>query len=577
VYATVTLSNDSAGAIGTAVATSAGSTQNGVTAIVGQPQIAAAGAALAIGGAFTAVHRIFLFGPGGWVRADGGTGVTSMAWDGSVMQNGMSGNGGANTYPVGPVSSSGAFRVDFPPAGTPNMTVKSWVGGVSPVGTTAMPVSAISDVLYLSIWAKSFGLSATATIVLQLLEYNPSGVLQRTDTIATLTGNQPNWVALSGSVTTGTACAYAAINVVISDTGAGSANGTVWLDNCLCWDATVTSALTMPYQELRFPQSPGMLITSGLLGDMPATAIVQMGTYVASLATGHTMFAYLGRRAISTSSMRLVNPSTGGSCTIDNAAYGGYHLAANPGVFYGSTDNESGVYHFLARAQSSNAAPSNNVFIQTQVFMIEGGFSVTGAGNATLTPGSSLGPQMFPLTTQNVWTNCDLGQVQLPISPTGAISDPTQVSAYVSTGSGATTGGSGLTVNTVMLLPVDGELFQARIQNSANNSNAVTTQWVYLYWDGVTPTTTYSLEAAPLADAAHAIANPKGTVPIVFLNNVQLVVTSNADTVPQVDPTVDTSLQMGVNQYLLHVTDDAATVMPVACDIVYSPLYLYPR
>lgn len=579
VAVTSTVYNDSAGALGSSIATASGATHDGVTALVGRPQIGATGASLIIGGAFSNVHTVSLFGPGAWIRTEGGTGVTAMAWDGAVPQNGMSGTGGANTYPNGPVTSFGALRGDFVPGpGTINFQPTNFNSG-TPTNFFPMPVKTAGDVLYLSVWGMSSGLGPNAQWQMKIAEYNAAGSFLRSTNVATNSGNLPTWTQFTGSVTTGASCAYAALFLSLIDSTAGDcAGGTVWFDNCQVWDATTTGETTMPYCELRFPQSPGMLITSGLLGDIPAPAVMLFGAYVASLSTGHNMSAYIGRRAQPTSTIRMVMPSTASNnCALDANAYGGYHALANVGVFYSSSQNESGTFHFLARAETGNASPSNNVWIAMQILMIQG--ALQPVATETNVPASWQGPQIYPFSVQNTWSNCDLGQLILPIAPTGALSDPTQISSYITSTSGATVSGSSqLTVNTMALLPVDGEVFLAYIQNLASISNAISTEWIWLYWDGLTPTTTYSAETVALANPAHGIANPQGTAQLSTPSgNIELIVTANADTMPQVDPTTDTSLATGVNQYLAHMLDDVSTVLPIAVDIVYSPLYLYPR
>lgn len=99
-----TLLSDASGAAGALVATAGpAATADAITALSGQPQIAASGAALVIGGlASGAGHQVSLFGPGGWMfqAATAGASPTGMAlgaWERAP----------ANTYPGGPVSSGG--------------------------------------------------------------------------------------------------------------------------------------------------------------------------------------------------------------------------------------------------------------------------------------------------------------------------------------------------------------------------------------------------------------------------------------------------------------------------------------
>ncbi len=193
----VTLYTDSAGAIGTPVSGGAlgpVAMFDAVTALTGRPQISASGASLPIGGAFAGVHTVALFGPGAWLLGSTGTGTVSGAWE----QNAV------NTYGGGPVASSGAARIDCPPAGTVNASWAPYSGG-APAGSPAIPVSAAGNVLGLVAYARSSGLGANAQILLQLYEYDASGAFLRTTTAQTLTGNQASWTRLSGAVTTGRA------------------------------------------------------------------------------------------------------------------------------------------------------------------------------------------------------------------------------------------------------------------------------------------------------------------------------------------------------------------------------------
>lgn len=567
-----TVYNDSTGAIGTQLAAAAATfTTDGTTAVLGKMAIGASGASLAVGGAFSNVHTVSLLGPGAWQRVDSGTGVTSTAWDGSYGLYGMSSNTGVG-YPSGPVSSLGTFRVDFPPAGTPSMVFQTYNGG-APAGTAAIPLPT-GHTYYASGYVKSSGLSGTATIVLQVLEYNSSGVLQRTTTLQTLTGNQSTWTQVSGNATAGANTAYIAIGVACADTGAGSANGTIWLDNVQAWDSTVTGSTTMSYHEMRHIQSPSQIMVSGILGDMPAPAIFMIGGYFSALNTGHYGYCYVGRRQYATTGIRMATAS-GSSGTLDTASWGGYKDATNPGALWYSAVNEIGTFHIVTRAQTSNAAPTG-VWLAGEQYMQ---LVATTTFLAQVAPATWQGPEVFPFTAQNTWTICDMGQVILPPSPLSSMVDATQVAGDISSLSGGS-GGSGLTANWMAILPTDGELFQCTMLNPSTSgfSSNIATEWVWLYWDGYSPVTAYSLETSPTADVQHSVANYLGTAAAPTSGGIQLIVTPQGDTLPTLDPTSQGSLTVqGVNQYLAIFTDDAADVLAAVVDIIYSPLYLYPR
>ena len=136
-YLTASLFNDSAGAVGTLVTNGAlaGPAVDGVTALSGRPQIEALGASLQLGGAFSGVHTVSLFGPGGWQtipEAGAATGFSSGAWEQAK----------ANTLSTGPVTSFGAARVDLAPAGT----------GTTHVSAVDLDIWSLDDLVVLREW-----------------------------------------------------------------------------------------------------------------------------------------------------------------------------------------------------------------------------------------------------------------------------------------------------------------------------------------------------------------------------------------------------------------------------------------
>jgi len=129
-----------------------------VTALSGQPQIAASGAVLGISS-----HALKLFGPGGWTLLSSGTGAAAGAWE----QN------AANTYPNGPVASYAAARIDAAPAGTLNAQWQAGdVSSAARVQQTACPVAAAGDVLGVAVWLRSTGVGAGCTQSAQIWEYD---------------------------------------------------------------------------------------------------------------------------------------------------------------------------------------------------------------------------------------------------------------------------------------------------------------------------------------------------------------------------------------------------------------------
>jgi hypothetical protein len=102
-----------------------------------------------------------------------------------------------------------------------------------------------------------------------------------------------------------------------------------------------------------------------------------------------------------------------------------------------------------------------------------------------------------------------------------------------------------------------------------------------MYADGLSilgaaqATVGWSLETTRLPNPAHAGGGP-GVV-----SQATPYVLGVGDTMPRVDPNLTTSngsqTNQGVNQWVVAATDNAATVLPIACQITYAPLYLEPR
>ncbi len=366
-----TLNADSGGALGAQlVALGPVATADAATALSGKAGFQASGASLAVGGAFAGVLSVSLFGPGGWIFQPATTGDTPSGQSAGAWEQ-----SGANTYGGGPVASTGAARIDLPPAGTVDACWRLYTGG-SPTGAlSAIPVSAAGDTLQASAWMKSAGLSAGASTRLYLTEYDASGTQLRQTLLQSLAGDQASWTRLSGSIATGANTAYADLMLRVVDIGVAgeSAGATVWFDNAQCWDQTATGAATMPYCELRFPQAPAQLLVSGLLGDLPAPAAALIGTYLASWPLGSSLTWALARRGSASAAALLVGGSAGyqpanpGGATpsiaaaLDSASYGGYYLTTtlgagfNPRAFSFAPGDMLGVYHLFGRFWSAQS------------------------------------------------------------------------------------------------------------------------------------------------------------------------------------------------------------------------------
>jgi hypothetical protein len=503
----VVLANDTAGAIGATIQTAGPNpTFDSVTVLLGRPALWATGANLAIGGAFAGVQQVALFGPGGWLCtsvAGTATGTSSGAWEGEPAR-GASGTL-ANTYPNGPVTSFGAARVDLAPAGTVDALWRLYAGG-APANTAAIPVQTPGNVVYARVAVKSQGLGNGATVALKYSEYDTTGTLLRSGTLQTLTiagGVQLAWPAaaawsLSGNWGTGANCAYVDLQVEVADTLAGnSANGTLWLDNAQAWDSTRLGVTTMAYAELRFPQSPAQLVLTGLLGDLPAPALLQLGSYVSAWARGGHLSYGLGRLGGYRPAAILSAASHGfygagfvpqATPVLDAAGYGGYYARAQvdtggwqPRAFSPKVADALGTYHVWTRYCTFDAAPAS-VLLRVQADeTLHPWYADSGTLGSVAT---YYGPYSTPLAAANQWTAVDAGQLALPPFPSGALSDLSQL--YVVgrgqwVGSGAAAEGN---ASWQCLLPVDGSLLLGTLNFPSNSGVTTMTSAVWVYADG---------------------------------------------------------------------------------------------
>ncbi len=183
----------------------------------------------------------------------------------------------------------------------------------------------------------------------------------------------------------------------------------------------------------------------------------------------------------------------------------------------------------------------------------------------------------------------DSGQAPVPALPTGALGSPAQ--GYLTPRAqwqDISASGAAFRANWQALLPVDGSLLLGVANNPANGPFAVTASWLWLYADGLLttrgdpasgPAATLSIEAAALANPARGGGGP-GTQ-----SSGSIGVNSGADPFLTLDPTIICAPGAGglgaggagVNQLTALMADGAGAVLPVACDLVYTPLYLYPR
>jgi hypothetical protein len=501
------------------------------------------------------------------------------------------------TYTGGPVASLCAARIDLPPTGAVNAQWESYAGG-APAGTSAMPIASAGDVVGVSVYVISSGLGGNAVITVTLQEWDSSGnFLRNNATHVTLTGAQTSgWTQASMTCTTGASCAYVSLYLQVSDTTSGSANGTVWFDNAQAWDQTSTGQTSMPYCELRFHQSPAQLVVSGLLGDLPAAALLSWGTFLSSWAKGGTLNYAVGRRARVSSGAVLVAPSIGyfgtaftptATAVIDANGFGGYYVKAtvgtagwNPRAFSPKVSDVLGVYHVVQRYQTHDATPTGvQVRAKTEEALDPWYTDV----NTLKTLGTFYGPYQYPLSAASVWTVADAGQVAIPPFARGALRDDTLI-YEIPRGEwvGTTAGGAEGDASWMCLLPVDGSLVLGVVNNPSNSPvAAVTNQYLWCYIDGLLtnragaydgPGWTYSIEGLAVPAPAHG-GGGAGTQ-----NTGAINVNSGGDPYLVLDPTLQLSGQSGgINQMVAYVADGAGAVLPFYGELAYSPLYLYPR
>lgn len=588
------LLNDAGNQPGTALATLGSvSAFDGVTALAGAPAFEAAGAALAVGGAFASVNAVSAagtntsnsFGPGGWTFTSAGTGVASGSWDWTP----------ANTYPNGPVTSFACARIDAAPAGTLDAKWRLYTGG-APAGTQAIPIKAGGDVVYAGAQVKSLGLGNGATVKLEYTEYDASGAQTVAATaLATFTvsgGVQAAYAAagaytLTGHWTTNAGTAYVDVGVRVQDATSGSAGGTAWIDNAQAWDSTTQGGqTTMPYCEMRSPNSPAQLVVSGIQGEVATPAYLAFATYYTTPSSSTVLTFGLGRRAQYTAGAQLTAVTSDGGTTnvLDATAYGGYYLQRNatqfnePTVFVPQTGTILGTYHFYSRAQTNQSA--GNLGNVSGRVTSESATATFRSGVQTLTT-AQIGTPVSPITAQSVWTAADLGQLQVPIVAGGAQVDTSQSYLFVvADWRDSTGGGSAWQVNWGLLLPVDASILTGSF-TFGSNLNANTNQYWWLYADGsgtISPGGpggwSWSHETSALPSPAHSA--PAVPSPIFFGVTLPALATTT-DPFITLNPTLLNSAATSVNQFGAYITDQNGAVLALHTEMFYWPLYLYPK
>jgi hypothetical protein len=579
-YVQATLLADSAGApgnsiltIGPAASTDTGSayTGSGVTSsLVGRCQIGAVGAALGLGGNFSNINQVQLFGPGGWGYSNisAPTGPSSGAWETYA-----SAYNAGNTYGGGPVVSYGAGRIDCAPAGTVNAQWLSGTAGSSTAmiltgiaATQNLPVGsqAIGQVFGVSAWVKAPLIGASATVTLSVIEYNSSGAVTTSGSVATHTGPLSSYTQLSGTYTVAnSSTTYLLVAITLADSNAGaSANATLWWDNVLAWNQTVTGATTMPWCDLRGTLAPGTLVLSGLLGDTPAPAMLSLGVNIGTTAwpTGRNANIFVGRRAKFSKYAFLVANyaySINASLltpTLSSTNYGGWYLSSAasstsqiltfPSMAFDTMGHNilDGQYHAFGRIQVTGAATASAVGANASIIY---------SGALSAAPYSY--PNQYPFSANSTWYQADLGLYSTNVSLPSTLANQ---SNYIQPFIGCDTSSKTFIANVMALIPVDAEFFALYL---ANPSLAYTGGWVHSYLDGINRSATFTVDTAAGANPANAIAS-------VFSN---ASVTSLGYSQPIVDPT----LAGGINQFGLVAQDSTGNILPYTVEVIYSPLY----
>jgi hypothetical protein len=277
-----------------------------------------------------------------------------------------------------------------------------------------------------------------------------------------------------------------------------------------------------------------------------------------------------------------------GFAQVDASRYGGFDSYAtggasgwNPRFASLLASDAAGVYHVLARLRTAQIAGNlPNISLRSAAAQQKNPWFNLPNGSDIV--GQWTGPYSFPFLASNAWFIADAGQLAIPLFPVGALTDPSQLSiiprAQWQDTSGAPATGY---TNWQALLPVDGSLLVATVNNPSNSAGAVTNSWLWAYADGLLlnrsgsqdgPAWTYSVETKPTPNPAQG-AGGAGTQGTGAIN-----VNSGADPALTLDPSqVGANGIAGVNQLVAIVSDQAGGVYGCYGEISYSPLYLEPR
>jgi hypothetical protein len=278
------------------------------------------------------------------------------------------------------------------------------------------------------------------------------------------------------------------------------------------------------------------------------------------------------------------------TAALDSASYGGYYLSFlltsagfNPRCFSFAAADMLGVYHLFSRAWTAESG-ANLANVMTRVVTQQRSQAWFGQSNGSDQIRAYNGLYSAPLTNGSAWMAVDSGQVNGPALPSGALVDPTQnFLTPRSQWEDLTGGGATFHAGWQALILVDGSLLLGVLNNPSNGVGTVTTSWLWQYIDGLLttrggpgngPASTYSVEAVSLQAAAHSGGGPgtqntgalninMGADPFLTLDPQQAAV-SAAGTFAGV---------LGTNQLAGFITDTAGDVLPLACDLIYTPLY----
>jgi hypothetical protein len=207
----------------------------------------------------------------------------------------------------------------------------------------------------------------------------------------------------------------------------------------------------------------------------------------------------------------LFNDSAGavGSLVTNGALAGS---GWNPRAFSFKPSDARGVYHlytWLRSQQSAGNLPNLTARAAIQQ-LLSPWYGQSGGADQLATYS---GGYVTPLVASNAWTAADVGQVAVPPFPAGTLTDLAQTyltpRAQLGDSSGASAGAQ---VNWAALIPVDGGLLTALVNNPSNAPFAVTNSWLWTYFDGLGMAAggdsawTYSLAATALVAALPIVA-----------------------------------------------------------------------